>query len=384
MQTASRAAFFLGGDTEKAGAAIQSLAENLGRVPQLSAASAAEFGAIASLSGATAESLGTIVELNALALGQSLDKSVSDLASLEALAEQEGVLKSQVFDDVAQSAKDQALFFGKSAVEIGKAAVEMRKLGIEAGALNRLAESLLDLESSISSEFELQLLFGKNINLNKAREAAFNRDSAALAREIKMQLGGQFDLTTANAAQVKALTDGFGLSQEELQKVIQGQDIFNSKTDEGNESLLKKFGLFVAVGTALGAILGSIIVGIKGLKGAGDMALGAKVGAGIGAGAGVAGKIAMEKFEDAHAVMSVDRKAVGSQSVGASFSVGDNSINVTKDVQSQLDLKVDKLVNVIREELVAEVKKGNKDNKETLGKVVQTNEEITRAVRKIM
>ena len=47
----------------------------------------------------------------------------------------------------------------------------MRKLGIEASALNSLAESLLDLESSISSEFELQQLFGKNINLNKARKA---------------------------------------------------------------------------------------------------------------------------------------------------------------------------------------------------------------------
>ena len=63
-----------------------------------------------------------------------------------------------------------------------------------------------------------KLLFGKNINLNKARQLAFNRDSG-LAREIKMQLGGQFDLATENAAQVKALTDGFGLSQEELQKL---------------------------------------------------------------------------------------------------------------------------------------------------------------------
>ena len=126
----------------------------------------------------------------ALLASQSKEKSVADLTSLEALAEQEGVLKSQVFDDVAQSAKDQALFFGKSAKEIGKAAVAMRKLGIEASALNSLAESLLDLESSISSEFELQQLFGKNINLNKAREAAFNRDASALSREIKMQLGG--------------------------------------------------------------------------------------------------------------------------------------------------------------------------------------------------
>jgi len=43
-----------------------------------------------------------------------------------------------------------------------------------------------------------------------------------------------------------------------------------------------------------------------------------------------------------------------------------------------------KLVSVIREELVAEVKSGNKANKETLNRVISSNEETTRAVRQIM
>ena len=107
----------------------------------------------------------------------------------------------------------------------------MRKLGIEAGALNRVAESLLDLESSISSEFELQALFGKTLNLNAARKAAFERDGVALAQELRRQLGGQFDLNKANFAQVQALTGAFGLSQEQIQKAVQGIDIFNSKAE---------------------------------------------------------------------------------------------------------------------------------------------------------
>ena len=265
MTTASKAAFLMGGDTEKASQAIQSLAQNMGRVPQLSQASAAQFGVIASLSGATADSVATIAELNALATGQSVDKSIADLKSLEAISKQAGVLKSGVFEDVAQAAKDQALFFGKSAEEIAKAAVEMRKLGIEANALNALAESLLDLESSINSEFELQVLFGKSINLNRARSLAMQRDGVGLATEIRQQLGGQFDLNKANFAQVKALTDAFGLSQEQLQKVIQGQDIFNSKADEaekGAMSLTAKFGALGAllVGIA-GAIVGTLTLG---------------------------------------------------------------------------------------------------------------------------
>jgi len=392
METASRAAFFFGGDTEKAGEAVKSLAMNMGRVPQLSAASAAQFGVIASLSGASAESLATIVELQALSQGISQDKAIDDLASLEALAESEGVLKSQVFDDVANAARDQALFFGKSAKEIGKAAVEMRKLGIEASALNSLAESLLDLESSISSEFELQLLFGKNINLNKAREAAFNRDSAALAKEIRMQLGGQFDLNTANAAQVKALTDAFGLSQEQLQKVIQGQDIFNSKVKEGNDFSFAQLGLTAAlvgvIGAAIGAVIGMISLGTAIPAMATGAAGGAKIGGAVGLAAGGLGfsifsAMKGRKMEDAQ----ITAKPVGSQEPNASFALGDERfarIDVSKSTQEALDLKVDKLVNVIREELVAEVKSANKDNKETLGRVISATEDNTRAVRKIM
>ena len=66
----------------------------------------------------------------------------------------------------------------------------MRKLGIEASALTSAAEALLDLESSISKEFELQILFGKNINLNKARELAFLQEMAKdLNKEIKNLFG---------------------------------------------------------------------------------------------------------------------------------------------------------------------------------------------------
>lgn len=385
MTTASKAGTIFGGDAEKASASVRALAESMGRVPQLSQASAFEFGRIASLSGASADSLATIIELQALSQGISQDKAIDDLASLEALAESEGVLKSQVFDDVASAAKDQALFFGKSAKEIGKAAVQMRKLGIEASALNSLAESLLDLESSIGSEFELQALFGKNINLNKARQLAFDRDSAGLAQEIKMQLGGQFDLSKANAAQVKSLTDAFGLSQEQLQKVIQGQDIFNSKTaeaEQGAMSLTTKFAILGAllVGIA-GAIVGALTLGTAVKASMVGAAAGGAAGLAIGGGLGAAAGFAASKMEDA----SIERKSVGSMEPAATFSLGDAaSINVSKSTQDSINLEMDKLVRVIREELVAEVKSANKDNKETLGRVISATEDNTRAVRKIM
>jgi len=43
----------------------------------------------------------------------------------------------------------------------------------------------LDFESSIANELEAELLLGKNINLEKARQAALDNDLATLAVEIK-------------------------------------------------------------------------------------------------------------------------------------------------------------------------------------------------------
>ena len=312
MASASLGMGALLGDGQKSRDAIKSLTETMGRVPNLSFETARQFGNITALSGASAENMATLLNLQTLVAGGSSEQAVEQLKSLEALAEQEGILKSQVFDDVAMAAKDQALFFGKSAIEIGKAAVQMRKLGIEAGALNQIAESLLDLESSISSEFELQALFGKTINLNKAREAAFNRDSAALATEIKRQLGGQFDLNKANFAQVKALTGAFDLTQEQLQKIIQGQDIFNDKAKEGGQVYEFIKGNATALGVIVGGLVGLLVaIGPGLLAGFGFIKTAAKnaakslaiVGGSTIAGAAIGGKLGsmagnrMENFE---------------------------------------------------------------------------------------
>ena len=234
MKQASIGAKLVGGDTTKAEEAIKAFAETTGRVNQLSGKTATQFGTIASTIGASAESMGTLLEFTLMANNGSQEKALADIKSVEAIAKQENLLGSQVFDDVASSAKESALFFGKSVKEIANATKEMRKLGIEASALTSAAEALLDLESSISKEFELQILFGKNINLNKARELAFTRDGEGLAKEIKNLFGDQFDLSTMNAAQ-KSLKTTLGFTQEQMTKLVNGMDPFNDKAKEGNK-----------------------------------------------------------------------------------------------------------------------------------------------------
>ena len=384
MSAAGSSMDALSGDAQKAQDSIKALAESMGRMPNLSLQTARNFGSIVALSGATADEMASILELQTLVAGGSAEQAVSQIESVEAIAESAGLLKSKVFGDVADAAKTQALFFGKSAVEIAKAAKEMRKLGIEASALNNIAESLLDLETSISSEFELQTLFGKTVNLNAARRAAFERDSVALSREIRMQLGGQFDLNKANFAQVQALTGAFNLSQEQLQKLIQGQDIFNSKTDEAGEkakSNVAKYAILgaVLIGTAA-AIVGAFSFGAGTKKALAGAKKGAFGGFLIGGALGAAGGAALAANEDAE--IGVDRKSVGSMVPAASFSLGDTaSINVSKGTQDSFDMHTDKLVNslgTINESLQRLEKKSNQN----FGTLITTTNDTANKVQK--
>jgi len=394
MKQASVGAKLVGGDTEKAESAIKAFAETTGRVNKLSGKTATQFGMMSSTIGASAESMGTLLKFTMMANDGSQEKALADLKSVEAIAKSENLLGSQVFDDVADAAKTQATFFGKSVVEIAKATKEMRKLGIETSALNDIAESLLDLESSLSSEFELQLLFGKNINLQKARELAFARDNEGLAKEVKRLFGDQFDLSTMNAAQAKALQQSLNLSQEQMTNLVKGTGEFGDKAKESSKIMQFLKNNAVALGVIIGGVVGLMISGAVAIRAAftagfslladvpkmagnfGMMAAGTATGAAIGGGLGYALK--KEKMEDA----SIQRESVGSMEPAATFSLGDAaSINVSKETQQSINLQMDKVVNVIREELVTEVKRGLKDVAMKVTEVKGSTEKNTSAVK---
>ncbi len=341
MSAAGASVTALSGDAQKAQDSIKALAQSMSRIPNLSLQTSRQFGAIVALSGATAEDMATILELQTLTTAGSSEKAVQDIKSVEALSDQAGVLKSKVFGDVADSAKTQAFFFGKSAKEIAKAAIQMRKLGVSASVLDTIAESILDLETSIGKEFEVQALFGKTINLNKARKLAMDRDGIGLGKEIRRQLGGQFDLNKASFAQVKSIKEMFNLTQEQMQKLIDGQDIFNSTVDDAGEkakSNVAKYAILggVIIGTAA-AIVGALSFGAGtklALKGA---AKGAYGGFAIGGTLGALGGAGIAALEDGEGVKPA---AVGSLTPAVSVSSNDEWF-VSKGEQSRIDLDSD-------------------------------------------
>ena len=71
---------------------------------------------------------------------------------------------------------------GKSLVE---AVYSAKQLGLNMSQVEKIADSLLDFESSIEAELTAELLTGKQLNLDKARQFALTNDMAGLKSVVR-------------------------------------------------------------------------------------------------------------------------------------------------------------------------------------------------------
>lgn len=125
-----------------------------------------------------------------------------------------------ILKDVAESSEANRITINKFPGGIQRAAYQARRLGLSFATLESAGSGLLDFEQSISAELEAELLTGKQLNLQKAREAALMGDQATLAQEIANQVGSAEEFGRMNVLQQTAVAKAVGLSREELAKSL--------------------------------------------------------------------------------------------------------------------------------------------------------------------
>ena len=136
------------------------------------------------------------------------------------LAAQVGVNPSVVMKDIAGSSETIATFTKDGGDNIAKAAIQARSLGVNLDTTAKIAEGLLDFENSINKEVEASVLIGRQLNLQKAREAALNNDIAGAMTEVVKQVGTEEEFNRLNLIQRKALADSIGVSVSDLAKFV--------------------------------------------------------------------------------------------------------------------------------------------------------------------
>lgn len=117
------------------------------------------------------------------------------------------------------------LQFAKYPEKLTRTLLQTKALGLELGKLNSIGDQFMNFEESISKEFEAQLITGKNINLNKAREAFLNNDLATAAKEISKYSGSAANFANMRRIEQDALAGAMGMSKDELADMLKQQEM---------------------------------------------------------------------------------------------------------------------------------------------------------------
>ena len=225
----------------------------------------------------TANLIGTLMTTS----GLSFDQAESLAEGARQLAVAADVAPSAVMKDLAGSSETFAKFSKDGGDNLARAAVQARALGISLDTTANIASGLLDFESSITKEVEASVLIGRQLNLQKAREAALANDLVGVNKAIVEQLGSQSEFNQLNSLQRQALAEALNTDVANLAKMVSNTDDLNAVAGKSAQSFRDLLGaeglsnltqltnslksLAVTLVTVFGPILELLVGGVNAL-----------------------------------------------------------------------------------------------------------------------
>ena len=221
-------------------------------------ASIAEFGNAAILSGEVAANIAQtgkafgygaeqagLVNNEFMLMGQSGEEAAKSQENLAASALRAGVNVGAVMKDISTNAKNVNKYFGGNVEKLKAAAIEAQKLGLNLQQMGKIADGLLNIETSLASQFEYQAITGKEINLDTARQLALQGDIAGAAKEVVTQFGSLAELQAQGPLAMEAAAKAAGLTTDELTKSMAIQEKIGELSKE-EQAAMTNLGLSAA------------------------------------------------------------------------------------------------------------------------------------------
>jgi len=137
-----------------------------------------------------------------------------------------------ILQETAKVSKDIGARFAFNTEELAQAVIEAKNLGLNLSEVGNIADSLLQFESSITAELEAELLTGKDLTLEKARQLALNNDLAGLAKELEAQNVTALEYSQMNRLQQEATAKAVGMTAEQLGKTLYQQQLNNLSAEQ--------------------------------------------------------------------------------------------------------------------------------------------------------
>ena len=232
LMTASAELKMMGVSAENVKATAGALIEEFGEISNITHETVVALGGMETTIGLAGKEAVQLLGAMEGVSGSSREAVISQIESFGAMAKSAKVAPAAVMKDLADNTDMFADFAQDGGENLAKAAIQANKLGINMGVVSKMAESLLDFESSIESQMEASMMIGRQINTDKARQLLMAGDMAGMQEEVMKQLGTEAEFNQMNVLQRQALGKAFGLSTGELSKMVRDQEELNNLTDE--------------------------------------------------------------------------------------------------------------------------------------------------------
>ena len=220
----------MGLDGSKLKTTMSDIGKEFGSLENMTVANARNIERFAQNSGVAGSE---IVKFNKVMMdltGSSFDVATNMAKTAADMARSANVSTAKVLGDIAGSAERFAEFSMDGANGLAQAAVEAAKVGASLSGILEAADKLLDFETSISNQFKAQVLSGKQINTERARQLALDGDIAGLTAEIQSIVGQVGDIQTLNVIQRKSVADAIGISVADLLRISRGEQVQQQET----------------------------------------------------------------------------------------------------------------------------------------------------------
>jgi hypothetical protein len=166
-----------------------------------------------------AQALQSLFAVNNVEADKGLDIVYDQIA---AFANQNKIVADgrQILKQIQGVSKLIQLNFKGNTSELVKTVLQANKLGLSLDQVNKIAGSLLDFEQSIEAELTAELLTGKELNLDKARQFALTNNIAGLTEEIKKSGVDQLFLNAKTRVEQEAIAAAYGMQANEMADMI--------------------------------------------------------------------------------------------------------------------------------------------------------------------
>ena len=177
--------------------------------------------------GLSAETGGELAKLGLLTGKTSKEITTNVLGQSAAMnaANKTAINEKNVLKEVAGLSASIQLSMANNPVELAKAVQTAKRFGMELSQVDGIANSLMDFESSITAELEAEMLLGKDINLEKARQFALNNELGKVAEEIAKITGDAANFSKMSRIEQEALAKAVGMSKDDLAKSLKDKEI---------------------------------------------------------------------------------------------------------------------------------------------------------------